>query len=589
MPNKTTKKQKYDFSGYVTKFNIPCSDGRIIRKDAFTHQDGERMPLVWQHSYDGPENVLGYVDLEVRDDGVYGYASFNDTASAENTKQLVKHGDIDSLSIHARQLKQEGPNVIFGNMKEVSVVLSRANPEALIDNVMIHSEDGYKEDLTTAVIFNDSKISLTELTHADKGDETIQDVFDTLSEKQKDVVYAMIGTAVDSVSHADDSEGTTFDEETKDDAPDESADKQLNHSDEGGETDMKKNVFDKKGTEKQDNKTLTHSDIKAIFTDAQKCGSLKEAVLTHAGTYGIDNISYLFPDARNVTKTPELITRDLGWVGEFKNGLKKVPFSRIKTLHADLTEDDARAKGYVTGNLKVEEVFGLLKRTTTPTTIYKKQKLDRDDILDITDMDVVAWLKAEMRIMLDEEIARAVLVGDGRSALSDDKVSETNIRPIYTDADLYSHKVQMAVDVTPEEIVEEVFTARSEYKGTGRPTLYLTAETLTDLLLIKDTTGHRIYKTEEELAKAMRVKKVVEVEAMEGYSRDVGGVDYDLVAIAVNPADYCVGADKGGKVEMFDDFDIDYNQYKYLIEGRMSGALIKAKSAIVFEKVQAAG
>lgn len=577
--------KKFDFSGYATKIDLKCSDGRIIRKDAFKHHDGQTVPLVWQHVHNDPSNVLGHAVLENREDGVYAYCKFNDTDAGKNTKKLVEHGDISALSIHANQLKQKGNDVLHGMIREVSLVLAGANPGALIDNLSIQHGDGtYETDDTEAIIYTGEKLSLTELDHAAGSDKTVKDVFDTLNEEQKEVVYAMIAHALengdDSMSQgAEDVEDL---EETKGDK------KNIEHSDKGGKI-MKKNVFDKKD-EVEEKKTLTHSQIQTIFSDAQKCGSLKEAMLSHIQTYGIENIDYLFPDAKTVTPTPDFISRDMGWVPGVIGGTTHTPFSRIKSTAADITADEARALGYVKGSLKKEEVISLLKRITTPTTVYKKQKLDRDDIVDITDLDVVSWLKAEMRMMLDEELARAVLVGDGRDVESEDKINEENIRPIYKDEDMYSHKVALASDLTVDEMIDEIIRARVNYKGSGNPAFYTTPTMLTNMLLVKDQMGRRLYNTESELASALRVSKIVEVPVMEGQSREDDNQDLlDLVGIIVNLKDYVMGADKGGSINMFDDFDIDYNQYKYLIETRCSGALIHPKSALVIEKEQVQG
>lgn len=571
---------KFDFSGYATKNDLKCSDGRTIRKDAFKNNDGETVPLVWQHLHNEPGNVLGHAVLENREDGVYAYCKFNDTEAGKNSKLLVSHGDIKSLSIFANKLKQQGENVIHGAIREVSLVLSGANPGALIDNLSIAHSDGTSTDIDDeAIIYTGVKLSLDELEHAEKQEKTdesqnssktVQDVFDTLNEEQKDVVYAMLAQALDV-------EGDDEDDED------------MEHSNNGGgQEDMKKNIFD--GSENTTGtNVLTHSQLQEILVNAKECGSLKEAVLFHAGSYGIDNIDLLFPDAKTLTNTPDFISRKMGWVPGVINGTHHSPFSRIKTVHADITADEARAKGYVTGAKKNDEVFNLLQRVTTPQTIYKKQKLDRDDMIDITDMDVVAWLKMEMRMMLDEELARAVLIGDGRAAGSPDKIKELNIRPIYKDDDMYAHKVLIPADAETEDIVETIIRSRKHYKGSGSPTLYTTTDMLTDMILSKDKMGRRLYATEAELASALRVSAIVEVPVMDGITReddDLSTVN-DLVGIIVNLKDYNMGADKGGQVSMFDDFDIDYNQYKYLIETRCSGALVLPKSAIVIEKVQA--
>lgn len=584
-------KKKFDFSGYATKIDLKCSDGRIIRKDAFKHHDGQTVPLVWQHVHSDPLNVLGHAVLENKEDGVYAYCKFNDTDSGKNAKKLVEHGDITALSIHANQLKQKGNDVLHGMIREVSLVLAGANPGALIDNLSIQHGDGsYETDDTEAIIYTGEKLSLTEIEHAAKEDgkdsgaaKTVKDVFDTLNEEQKEVVYAMIAHAIegDEMSQGDE-EGEDFEEE-KDDK------KNIEHSEKGGKI-MKKNVFDKKDEGDEKKNTLTHTQLQTILTDAQKCGSLKEAFLSHVQTYGIENIDYLFPDAKSVTPTPDFIKREMGWVPGVISGTTHTPFSRIKSMAADITADEARALGYVKGSLKKEEVIGLLKRITGPTTVYKKQKLDRDDIIDITDLDVVAWLKAEMRMMLDEELARAVLIGDGRDAESEDKIKEDCIRPISKDEDMYAHKVAIASDADASDMIDDIIRARVNYKGSGNPAFYTTPTILTNMLLVKDTTGRRIYNTEAELASALRVSRIVEVPVMEGQVRETDEGDMmDLVGIIVNLKDYVMGADKGGNISMFDDFDIDYNQYKYLIETRCSGALVHPKSALVIEKEQPAG
>lgn len=556
------KKVKYDFGGYATRNDLKCSDGRTIRKDAFKENDGDTVPLVWHHMHNDPANILGHAVLENREDGVYVYGKFNNTESGINAKALVEHGDINRLSIHANGLVQKGKDVIHGSIREVSLVLAGANPGAFIDNIAIeHSDGSYTEDTSEAVISSGLELDFEDLEmfHEDEPakkseDKTVADVFNSLSEEQKNVVYFMIGQALEAgdVEHSDD-----------------------DYFYQGGER-MKVNVFDKK--DKENRETLSHSQIEAIISDAQKCGSLKEAFLAHTEEYGIENIDYLFPDAKTVTPTPEMIARDMAWVRGVIDGAKHTPFSRIKSTAADITAEEARAKGYIKGNLKKEEVIKLLKRVTTPTTIYKKQKLDRDDIIDITDLDVVAWLKAEMRLMLDEEIARAVLIGDGREVEDPDKINEENIRPIAKDNELYAHPVNLAPNLSGNSLVEAILRARKNYKGTGSPTLYTTEDIITDLLLIKDKIGRRLYPTEAELASALRVKSIVAVEAMETMP--------NLLGILVNINDYTIGADKGGQVSMFDDFDIDYNQYKYLIETRISGCLTKPKSALVFWRDQ---
>lgn len=565
---------KFDFSGWATRNNLKCSDGRTIMKDAFKHNDGQTVPLVWNHQHNDPLNVLGHALLENREEGVYAYCKFNETESGKNAKLLVEHGDVSSLSIYANQLKQNGSNVIHGAIREVSLVLAGANPGAFIDAVIRHGETSDEE----AIIYTGKNISLY---HSDEKkedkpmdekktdekkdtEETVADVFNTLTEKQKTVVYAMIGQALEE--------------------KEESEDNNDNDDSKGGNKTMKHNVFDNEDANKD---VLSHSDLEDIFADAKRYGSLKDSVLAH----GIEQIDYLFPDAKNVTDTPQFIQRDMGWVQKVMNSVHHTPFSRIKSVLADITEDDARAKGYIKGNLKKDEVFTLLKRTTTPTTIYKKQKLDRDDVVDITDFDVVAWLKSEMRVMLDEEIARAALVGDGRLSSSDDKINEQNIRPIWTDADLYTIKapVTVAANATADDkakaFIRAAIKSRKNYKGSGEPTLYTTEDVLTDCLLMEDTTGRVIYDSVSKLATALRVKEIVTVPVMENLSRVDNGTTYSLMGIIVNLTDYNIGADKGGAVNMFDDFDIDYNAQKYLIETRCSGALIKPYSAIALELV----
>ena len=566
----------FDFSGWATKANLKCSDGRTIMKDAFKHNDGATVPLVWNHQHNDPNEVLGHALLENRDEGVYAYCKFNDTETGKTAKLLVQHGDVVALSIYANQLKQNMNHVIHGNIREVSLVLAGANPGAFIDSVMVHGEESDEE----AFIYTGEPL---ELFHADNGAETkdkeekkmddekstpetkkesektINDVFETFTDEQKEVVYAIAGKIAEMAGETNN--------ETKES--------------EGGNDEMKQNVFDQ--DEKNKDNVLSHDAMNTIISDAKRYGSLKESFLAHAGTYGIDNIDYLFPDAKTLNNTPEFIKRDTGWVSTVMNGVHHSPFSRIKSVFADITEDDARAKGYIKGKLKKEEVFSLLKRTTTPTTIYKKQKLDRDDVIDITDFDVVAWLKSEMRMMLDEEIARAILIGDGRLSSSDDKINEQNIRPIYNDAELYTIQAKVSVpssatdDDKARAIIKEAVKARKDYKGSGNPTLFTTEDFLTDALLLEDTMGHRLYKTVDEVASAMRVSNIVTVPVMNGVQTSDSAA---LIGIIVNLSDYNVGADKGGAVNMFDDFDIDYNQQKYLIETRCSGALVKPKSAI---------
>ena len=579
----------YDFSGWATKNNLLCSDGRTILKDAFKNDDGVTVPLVWNHQHNDPSNILGHALLENRDEGVYAYCKFNDSEPGKNAKLLVEHGDVSALSIYANQLKQQGGNVLHGAIREVSLVLAGANPGAFIDSVIRHSEDIDDENIDDKDINDEAIIYTGEnicLAHAEKQmeettkvmeekkemapetkaeepkkEKTVQDIFDTLNEEQKKVVYALIGQVI------------------------EEAENKSSKDIEGGKKEMKHNVFEN-DKENQEN-VLQHSDIEAIFADAKRYGSLKDSVLQH----GITNIDYLFPEDKNVTATPEFIKRDMGWVEKVMRSVHHTPFSRIRSTFANITEEDARAKGYIKGKLKKDEVFSLLKRSTTPTTVYKKQKLDRDDAVDITDFDVVAWLKSEMRMMLDEELARAFLIGDGRISSSDDKINEQNIRPIYNDEDLYTVKavIEVSQTATAEEktkaFIKSVIKNRKEYKGTGSPTLYTTEDVVSDCLLLEDANGRFIYDNIDKLKNVLRVADIVTVPVMEGAKGKNQG---DLLAILVNLADYNVGADKGGAVNMFDDFDIDYNAQKYLIETRCSGALVKPYSAIAFEMKTAA-
>ena len=560
---------KFDFSGWATKVNLKCSDGRTIMKDAFKDNDGKSVPLVWNHQHNDPSNVLGHALLQNRDEGVYAYCTFNDSEAGKTGKLLVQHGDVCALSIWANQLKQNLNNVVHGNIREVSLVLAGANPGAFIDSIIIHGQESDEE----AIIYTgedivlshgddkeDKKVEETEKKIETGKEETVADVFNTLSEKQKNVVYAIIGQALEEGEGSDDEEES-----------------------EGGK-EMKHNVFDQI-EEKQDD-VLSHDAMNTIISDGKRFGSLKESFLAHADEYGIKQIDYLFPEAKSLNNPPEFIKRETDWVSKVMNGVHRTPFSRIKSSFADITADEARAKGYIKGNLKKEEVFTLLKRSTTPTTIYKKQKLDRDDIIDITDVDVVAWLKSEMRRMLNEEIARAILISDGRLSSSDDKINEQNIRPIASDAELYSVRVPVTVaasattDDKAKAMIRAAVKARKEYKGSGNPTFFTTEDWLTDALLLEDTMGHRLYKNESDVAAAMRVSNIVTVPVMEGVKGPNGG---DLIGIIVNLNDYNVGADKGGAINMFDDFDIDYNQQKYLIETRCSGALTKPYSALVLE------
>lgn len=572
----------FDFSGWATKNDLKCSDGRTIRKNAFKNNDGQTVPLVWNHQHNDPLNVLGHALLKNCDEGVYAYCKFNDTEAGKNAKLLVEHGDVSALSIYANQLQQQGPNVLHGSIREVSLVLAGANPGAFIDSVIKHGEESEDE----AIIYSGEDIDL--LSHVDKEDseseikhsetekkdesmetetkeKTMREVFDELTDEQKDLVHALIGMALEN-------DGADKEDETD-----------IEHSEGGNET-MKHNVFEN-DENRQDENVISHSDMMAVINDAKRFGSMKESALQH----GIDQIDYLFPEAKSLNTPPEFIQRDMGWVKKVMAAVHHTPFSRIKSMFADITEDDARAKGYIKGNLKKDEVFSLLKRTTTPTTIYKKQKLDRDDVIDITDFDVIAWLKSEMRMMLDEEIARAILVGDGRLSSSDDKINEANIRPVWTDEDLYTVKTDVEVDSSAtsdkkaKAFIRAIIKSRKNYKGSGNPTLYTTEDMLTDCLLLEDNNGRVIYDSVDKLATTLRVKEILTIPVMEGLERTADGGKRSLMGLIVNLNDYNVGADKGGAVNMFDDFDIDYNAQKYLIETRCSGALIKPYSAIAIE------
>ena len=579
----------YDFSGWATRNDVKCADGRTIRKGAFADQNGMKVPLVYAHQHNSIENVLGHGILENRDEGVYMYGYFNDTDMAKYAKEAVQHGDIVGLSIYANQLKQRGGDVLHGMIREVSLVLAGANPEAYIDVPVAHSADQDDEDFE-AIIYPGTEIVLKhaeeaepevkeetkmeEKKVADK-ERTIKDVYEEMTEEQKKVVQFMVGMAL------------------------QQAKEKGNDDDDEGE-EMKHNLFDNDTP----SNSLSHEDVTKIFSDAKRLGSLKAAVqdsmengaLAHtiynedstAQTYGMADINYLFPDYKSLNTPPEFIKRDQDWVNVVMNGVHHTPFSRIKSMFANITMDEARAKGYTKGKRKVEEVFSLLKRTTDPQTIYKKQKLDRDDVIDITSFDVVAWIKAEMRIMLDEELARAILIGDGRISTDDDKIFENHIRPIYTDDDLYAVKVNVprpAIGELAKEVIKQFLKSRKNYKGSGNLTFFTTEDMLSDMLLLEDGFGHSLYADEAALARKLRVNKIVTVPVMENITATVDNTTKTLVAVAVDLKDYNVGADKGGAVEMFDDFDIDYNQMKYLIETRCSGALIKPYSAMVVNVV----
>jgi len=567
------KEKKYDFSGFATKYGLLCADGRTIRSGAFKNNNGQKVPLVWQHLHNDPTNVLGHAILEDRIDGVYAFCTFNDTVAGKQAKQLVEHGDIDALSIYANKLVEKSKLVHEGFIRELSLVLSGANPGALIERVTLSHSDGTEsESEDEAIIYGGGTLTKEEtpkeepiVEHAAKdGEETVADVVETMDEKQKKVMYALIAQALES-SNSD-----------------------MQQSNSEGENFMKKNVFE---NEENEGATLSHSQLEEfagkVFADMAKMGSFKEAFLAHAGTYGIDNISFLFPDAR-LDEDPTFETRRMGWVAGWMSNTRHQPFSRIKKVWADLTPDAARAKGYITGNLKVEQVFALLKRETAPTTVYKKQKLDRNDIIDITDFNVVTWMWREMRFMLDEEVARAALVGDGRTFGTDDNaIDPSKVRPIYGDDPMFVTYLSLAVSVVDYlDIIDAIQVARVNYKGTGTPNLYTTNAVLTGMLLLRDTTDRRIYKSVAELASDLRVADIIEVDVLEGVQRDNTSPAFtaDLLAIMVNPRDYTYGADKGGQIATFEDFDIDYNQNKYLIETRLSGSLLNPKSALAIER-----
>ena len=582
---------KYDFGGYVTRNDLKCSDGRIIRRDAFKDNDGSVVPLVYQHNHDDIKSVLGHALLENRADGVYGYCSLNDSELGQHAKILVQHGDISSLSIFANRLVQNGSDVMHGIIREVSLVLAGANPGAHIDNLSFEHSDGSSEKiLDEATIYTGLPINTkaSEIEHSDteetiehqdkeeevavseeKDEKTVQDVIDSMTDEQRDVMYYIIGEALEGEDDTDE---------------------------EGNDESMKQSVFDNTNDETMvSSEELVHSIDMAKHSQS---GSLRDALIATVGDdvvleHSITNVDYLFPEARLVTPTPEMIARPNAWVAKVMGAVKKSPFARIKSTAANITEDEARAKGYIKGKQKKEEVIKLLRRSTTPQTVYKLQKMDRDDIIDITDFDVVAWLKAEMRMMLEEEIARALLVSDGRDSTSDDKINEEHIRPIYQDNDVYTiHKTvtyKADTDTTDKSntLIETALRARKDYKGSGNPVMYAPVDTINDLLLATDKLGRRLYNTMTELAAALRVSDIVEVPVMEGVERTTGeggsAKTYELLALFVNLSDYTIGADKGGEVNMFDDFDLNFNKYEYLIETRCSGALTKPYSAIALE------
>lgn len=577
----------YDFSGYATKANTKCYDGLTIAPNAFKGDNGKKVPVVWNHNHSGPEYVLGHALLRNRKDGVYAYVKLNDTPSGQTALEAVRCGDIDAMSIFANGLQKAGQTVMHGVIRELSLVLAGCNPGALIDEIVAHGADYDADDGYEAVIYTDGGISLTHGLDPDDnpldeedddmanaaGGKTLEEVVNTMTDEQKEALYALVGMAAEGGADEDpDEDDEDYDED------DEDYDDEDDYDEE--DDDVKHNVFDYD----DDQGVLMHSadEINAAIADAKTCGSMKDAFIAH----GIDDVEWLFPEDHLLDNPPRIIDNDQSWVSKVMGSVHHIPFSRVKSMFADLTEEDARAKGYIKGNFKKEQVFGLLKRSTTPTTVYKKQKMDRDDVADITGFDVIAWLKQEMRVKLNEELARAYLIGDGRLSSSDDKINEGNIRPIYNDDDLFTIKVQVKIGTGADyatkmdSAMEAALRARKDYKGAGNPTLYTTEDNLTSMLLLKDKIGHRMYKNESEVAQALRVKEIVTVPQMVGMKGAKGG---ELFGLIVNLSDYTVGADKGGAVNMFDDFDIDYNQQKYLIETRCSGALTTPFSAMAIE------
>lgn len=588
---------KFDFSGWATKNDLTCSDGRTIKHNAFKENDGQRVPLVWQHGHNAVDNVLGHALLENRNEGVYAYCAFNDTPGAENAKELVKHGDVKALSIYANRLDQRGADVIHGNIVEVSMVLSGANPGALIDNVALeHSDGSWTESEDEAVIYSGLTLShdsgeTTEDTESmdedevyDEDDLTVADVLETLDDDQRLAVAALI----EEISGDVDSEDEDFDEdEESDEDYDEDYDEDAEHGDSGGDTLMHSNIFEGDARNHM-GPHLSHADEEQIFAEARQPGmTLRTAVLAHAADYGIKNPELLFPDATNLDPEPQRIMRENSWVSKVLQAAKHSPFSRVKTQWSNLTADDLRAKGYVKASRKKDVVYEVANRKTEPTTVYNKTKIDRDDILDITTFNVVAWMQQNLRLALEEELARAVLIGDGREVSNPDKIKESNIRPIWKDDELFSHKVLIDKDAKTADIIDVVRRSRKFYKGSGSPVLFTTNGFICDMLEIKDHNERYIYETRQAVANALNVSDVIEVEVMEGANREVGGKKQNLLGIIVNMQDYTLGADKGGETSFFEQFDIDFNQQKYLLEARCSGSLTKYKSAIVIEKATA--
>ena len=632
---------EYDFSGWATKNNIKCSDGRTIMPNAFKDDDGQKVPLVWNHQHNDPAEILGHALLENRAEGVYAYCKFNDTESGQNAKKLVVNGDIDRLSIYANKLKSHMNNVTHGCIREVSLVLAGANPGAFIDSVITHSEDG--DDEEEGIIYTDEDLEIKvdndvkddenedldiveaeeviddtdeesdeskdntegnedseEVEHSDE--ETVEDVFNTLNEDQQAVAYVLIGAASEGKDLSSDAEFKVTVQNMMESLNDQqkeavyalvgaasegNSNNEKNKDNEGEDSSMKHNVFENE----EKNDTLVHSEIVAdALADAKKYGSMRESFLEHAAANNIQNIDYLFPEAKELNTPPVVIKDNEEWVNVIMNSVRRSPFSRVKTTFAKMDETTARAKGYIKGKMKADIALSLLKRVTTPTTVYIKNTMDRDDVIDITDFDVVAWLKGEMRGQLNKELALAMLLGDGRNVSDDNKINEQNIRPIVSDDNLYTIKYEIKSgrdykntgnsasdnDSLYKGIIRGAIKSRKEYKGSGKPTFFTTEDILTDLLLIEDQNGRVIYDSIEKLATAMRVSKIVTVPEMESRT--------DIYGVIVNFNDYTAGADKGGHVGMFDDFDIDYNQMKYLMETRMSGALTVPYSAIVLKK-----
>lgn len=598
----------YDFSGWASKNDLRCGDGRVIRHGAFASQDGKRVPLFWNHEHDDITKVLGHAMLENRDEGVYAYGYLNNTSGAAHAKECLAHGDILSMSIWANNLNQEGRDVLHGVIREVSLVPAGANPGAFVESVIAHGQpmEDYDEE---GIFYTGEEIVLAHSDVPDKkeppkeekkekeedskpadddGEMTIQDVVDSMTETQRRVLYALL-------AEAQSGSGTKTESQTE--------------SKEKGESEMKHNLFSDGEEHVETAATpLSHSDMEKIFAEGKRLGSLRDAVnqsiadgvLVHTSVvptngmtpsvqtlpYGVGAPEFLYPEPKPLNRTPEWISRDMTWVSQVLGGVHRIPFTRVKSTYANITEDEARARGYIKGKQKKEEVFTMLKRTTSPQTVYKLQKMDRDDILDITDFDVVAWIRAEMRVMLDEELARAILIGDGRPTDSEDHISEEHIRPIVKDAPLFNVvvKVRVKKNATPDEIakalIDTVIRSRKEYKGSGNPTFWTTEDYVTEMLMLEDKIGHKLYKSEGEVATTLRVSRITTVEPMEGYELEVSGKSYPLIGVIVNLSDYDFGNDKGGDVSMFDDFDIQYNQYRYLIETRRSGALVKPFSAI---------